>query len=66
MKIISRSDKPSKMHLFWPTKSFSSKFLSCSTIVFDDARYIRDQFDHSLCWDFTLCDSISATAVLRG
>jgi len=28
--------------------------------------HIRDQYNHLLCWDFTLCDLTSATTVIYG
>ncbi|XP_010416353.1 PREDICTED: uncharacterized protein LOC104702222 [Camelina sativa] len=55
------------MHLLWPLKKGTyASFVSTSDRIFSVSGWIRNQFNHHLCWDFSLCDLISITAVLRG
>ncbi|EFH60248.1 hypothetical protein ARALYDRAFT_899939 [Arabidopsis lyrata subsp. lyrata] len=59
------TDSNGRIHLFWIPSKVSSKSVFRNGNM-NAAGYIRDQFDHPLCWDFSFCDLLSATCVLYG
>ncbi|CAL9223616.1 unnamed protein product [Arabidopsis halleri] len=54
-----------RLHIFLLTSKLSSESVYENQAKVADG-YIRDQYEHPLCWDYTLCNLISATTVLCG